>query len=370
MSKGGRKATLTKTTVVDKTVNRQTNVSLTAGKKPNQSSVAPRWTTKSTTSKMADEIGTLKKLNAELMERLKSVEEELKNTKQMCEQLQSISSTQMSQIHQPSPDPQLDNSNQQSPTPIPEPPSSARPCPVIPDGDRFPVLLICGDSMTRDFGVILKQLLPQYTVQCHTMPGATLSAVLKDLPLIAKNLNKQDIVFVLAGTNDVPHLTPKRLDSEFEKLRAVALSTNLVFSSIPYRFDSQSKHNTNIFATNFIILTRSRTYKIHYFDCNLLLSRNMYTRHGLHFNVAGKHYLCEKIARSLNSLDQISGAILLPPLGHTTSYHGDIGDKLIVRSTCPPVYVDPAVFLGDTEIPLLDITTSSHNSSSLFLDNL
>ncbi|KAI5708874.1 hypothetical protein M8J76_005134 [Diaphorina citri] len=177
-----------------------------------------------TSSKTAKEIDALKQLNADLIQRLKSIEEELKSTKQLCDELLANSSAPAPVLSVP----ELNLEHEHTP---PEP-SPALPPPDTHDHDtRNPYLLVCGDSMTRDFGEILQRLLPHYSVLSHTLPGASLSSVLNDLPSLAKNFNKKDIVFVLAGTNDVPLLSPDRLEHEFQRLSTLAQSTNLIFSS-------------------------------------------------------------------------------------------------------------------------------------------
>ncbi|KAI5730217.1 hypothetical protein M8J76_011368 [Diaphorina citri] len=201
-----------------------------------------------TSSKMAKEIDALKQLNADLIQRLKSIEEELKSTKQLCDELLANSSAPAPVLSVP----ELNLEHEHTP---PEP-SPALPPPDTHDHDtRNPYLLVCGDSMTRDFGEILQRLLPHYSVLSHTLPGASLSSVLNDLPSLAKNFNKKDIVFVLAGTNDVPLLSPDRLEHEFQRLSTLTQSTNLIFSreslldftnSEPAAADINTQANTSV----------------------------------------------------------------------------------------------------------------------------
>lgn len=325
-----------------------------------------------TSSKMAKEIDALKQLNADLIQRLKSIEEELKSTKQLCDELLANSSAPAPVLSVP----ELNLEHEHTP---PEP-SPALPPPDTHDHDtRNPYLLVCGDSMTRDFGEILQRLLPHYSVLSHTLPGASLSSVLNDLPSLAKNFNKKDIVFVLAGTNDVPLLSPDRLEHEFQRLSTLTQSTNLIFSSIPYRFDTKKKHNTNIFATNLYIMSRSHVYSYHYFDCNFFLNRGMYTRHGLHFNKPGKQHLCNKISNSLYLTSQNKRSILMPELGNLSGQPSVFCDKLILDITCPPLLLGESLLdFTNSEPAAADINTQantsvnnndSNNSSLLFLEN-
>ncbi|KAI5724016.1 hypothetical protein M8J76_014239 [Diaphorina citri] len=160
----------------------------------------------STTSKITEEMNALKQLNADLIQRVKFLEEELKSTKRMCDELIANSPKSTSSV----PEVTEPFTSEISPAVLQLEPDM--------DNSRNPFLLICGDSMTREFGLIFQKLLPHYSVLSHTLPGASFSAVLNDLPKLAKNFTKKDIVFILAGTNDVPLLSPERIEREILRL--------------------------------------------------------------------------------------------------------------------------------------------------------
>ncbi|KAL1446688.1 hypothetical protein WDU94_008914 [Cyamophila willieti] len=212
-----------------------------------------------------------------------------------------------------------------------------------PSNSSTPRLLVFGDSMTRGLGDILQDLLPEYDVLCTTCPGAPLSFAIKDLQQYAGHLTKKDIVFILAGNNNVPQLTPVYLDEELSALSNLCLSTNLVISSIPFKYNN-TKYNTNIFATNTSILHRCRVYQYYYFDCNFFLSRSMYTRHGLHFNKTGKNTFCKYLANAILSFDSAitPPGFLLPGCPNT-----DLCGDFLANITCP-LFSDTILNLSST----------------------
>lgn len=249
----------------------------------------------------SDEAQLLKKLNNELMKRLMAVEFELQAAK---DKLDAISKRRE--------DP--DNLVQPCSISADSVPSSNSQVQnvTVPDSRR-PRLLICGDSMTRDMATILQQLLPHYSVESVTYPGAPLSQCIKDISKYSVNFSKSDIILILAGSNDIPLLTLERLETLFQSICELGKSTNLIFSGIPYRYDN-IKFNSNIFASNLCILKLCQTYNFFYFESNFFMSRDHYTRHGLHFNLSGKQHFCEFFSKSIEFFQPPNNVFIMPNL--------------------------------------------------------
>lgn len=251
-------------------------------------------------------VNVLKKLNTDLLHRVKNLEDELNSTKLKYKELMSNSIGCNKTV-------EVDCSGKESDVPSNDPAAENIICNTAylsndetftntsPPRPSKPRVLVYGDSMTRGFGTILQQLLPEYLVQCNTFPGASFAFVIKDLAKNAATFTKEDIVFIMAGSNDVPFLTPQRLDQELEKLSRICLKTNVIISGIPYKFHL-TKHNMNIFASNQTILNRSFVYNYFYFESNFFLSRNMYTEHGMHLNLRGKIYYNEMLHKAILSV--------------------------------------------------------------------
>lgn len=203
-----------------------------------------------------------------------------------------------------------------------------------PSSYTKPRLMIYGDSMTRDFGRILQELFPQYTVQCSTSPGGCFSFAIRNIKQETKNFTKQDIIFILAGTNDIPLLTPYLIDGELKRLHYLCKITNVVISSVPYKYHDKSL-NSNIFVSNQHLLKSCHVYNFHFFECNFFLSRNMYTKHGLHFNLTGKSAFCKTLYSALSSIKlSRNGDFLMPNLvGLKTGENP--APTLILDVSCP-----------------------------------
>lgn len=161
-----------------------------------------------------------------------------------------------------------------------------------------PKLLVIGDSMGRDFGNTLSALLPEYEVSAQIYPGCTLETILSYVPELTLSFTKRDIVFIIAGVNNIPHLYPTLLQELLERYNLIFQKTNFILSNVPYVFH-ESQLNSNIFSTNLSLIKYSSVYKYHMFNCNLFLARLMYTKHGLHFNMNGKQEFCKKLAESV-----------------------------------------------------------------------
>lgn len=223
-------------------------------------------TSKPVNIETAKEVELLKKLNTELLRRVKALEDELLRTSQTQQAPSPIThSTQLlpGQSALPTTAPAVECPRNSTSTPAVNDTHLSH----SPLAER-PRLLIYGDSMIRDFGNILQSLLPEYRVQCASFPGASLSLVIKSLKDVSvSNLTKQDIVFIMAGTNNIPSLTPAYMEKEFLTISNICLNTNLVFSSVPFRYDVKGL-NSNVFASNQYILNQSFKNNFHYFECN------------------------------------------------------------------------------------------------------
>lgn len=373
-------------------------------------------TTKPDISKAVEEIELLKKINTDLLQRVNALETELTSTKLSLQVLSSVShSTQLplkttaselpAATSSPAPPaatstptPPSATSTPTLPAATPQPPAPLLPAATLQplatpsfattdpppvstsSAKRRPRVLIYGDSMVRDFGLILQQLLPEYSVHCVTHPGAPLSFVIKDIKdMRTEKLNKHDIVFIMAGTNNIPNLTPADMKKEFLVLSTICQSTNLVFSSIPYKYNVKEQ-NCNIFSTNQFILKSSYVHNFFYFECNYFLSRQMYTKHGLHLNISGKKSYCVNLSLALLSINgRISNSnrgFLLPNIVNQPSSsrvnlcnnNNNNDEVLLIDISCPP----NNIYFSDESIPGLtgDTDSGSNHSSSLFLANV
>uniref|UniRef100_A0A8D8R322 SGNH hydrolase-type esterase domain-containing protein n=1 Tax=Cacopsylla melanoneura TaxID=428564 RepID=A0A8D8R322_9HEMI len=229
---------------------------------------------------------------------------------------------------------------------------SAKPSVVVPiptpigfSSESKRRLLVVGDSMSRDLGKVLQNLLPKYQVTCYTYPGATFAEVVGNLPVLASSFTKKDYVIIQGGTNDVPHFYPSYISEVLQCIKDVCDKSNVIMSTVPYMYHKEGKGwNSNIFASNQYLIRMSRNFGFYLFNCNYILSRTMYTRHGLHLNQRGKRTMCENL-RNLIVLD------------------------LDLDSNVGLVSNNKTVFLCDVSFPLVDSSSSITNHNVTCLRN-
>lgn len=261
---------------------------------------------------------SLKKLNSELIAKVKELTEELNLTKQQ------LLSTQPSTSKCPPPAIDLASFNEstfsetlnlpaskENPSPASNytslfdtsAPESFLDCSTVhANTSEKPKLLILGTSMSKDFAEILKNLLPEYSVSGQTYPNGKLATIFDQLLVNGKNFGSKDYILLVGGTNDIPHLYPQKIDLYLESVKSIFVKTNVVFCGIPFMYNH--KHlNTNIFATNLYFQSQSSKYGFYFYDSNMFLSRFMFTQHGLHLNKLGKLDFCEKLEKLVLILD-------------------------------------------------------------------
>lgn len=161
---------------------------------------------------------------------------------------------------------------------------------------------VIGTSMTRQVAEYLTTLLPEFTVSGDTFPNAKMSTIFECLISSSADYGPNDYIFIVGGTNDIPDLYPEMIDKYLESARHVFNQTNVIFCGIPYMYHKNNL-NSNIFAINQYVQFQCSKFKIYFLDTNMFLSRSMFTKHGLHFNVQGKIQLAEVIEKLVIHLE-------------------------------------------------------------------
>lgn len=170
---------------------------------------------------------------------------------------------------------------------------------------RLKRIVVLADSHGRNLSYRLQELCKYYNVCVYTKPGAKIKSIIKEGKHSISNLGKDDFLVVLAGTNDMNRNEPGQLTvgQGINHLISIGTKTNVIISSIPYRYDVPYL-NDNISFVNMGIAKKIRSYEgklnIVYEDINLALQRTSYTTHGLHLNKRGKHILCQNIANIIH----------------------------------------------------------------------
>ncbi|TLY45583.1 MAG: hypothetical protein E6K54_08760 [Gammaproteobacteria bacterium] len=124
------------------------------------------------------------------------------------------------------------------------------------------------------------------------------NAKLIDIIPSKESIQPGQCVVILAGTNDISSGESRNLYKTFNKTLEELSDYQLIIPTIPLRHDLSLKHNINeeIFLLNEYLKELSLNKKnMHLIDLNYI-SRNKFTRHGLHFNFRGKVQLSKLIS--------------------------------------------------------------------------
>lgn len=166
------------------------------------------------------------------------------------------------------------------------------------------VLLLC-DSHGRGLAENLNSLSgDKYKFQVFFKPNATFSQIIVDAITLSNGFNDNDYLIVIGGTNDDNKTSLIKL---MLNLVDKCFHTNLIISTIPYRYD-KDRSNESIYEFNknmYVNITNVQRYNanIDILDFNCGMHRNKYTRHGLHLNKQGKVTLSRNILKCVKNID-------------------------------------------------------------------
>lgn len=195
-------------------------------------------------------------------------------------------------------------------------------------------IVVLSDSQGKEFGKYLRELQEDYDVFVYAKPGAKLKHVVRDGFNMVRDFGEEDFIILLAGTNDLHPREPAQLTvaQGIHLLLSWKLKTNILFNSVPYRYDHPSRNN-NIFFTNCTLSKTIKDYKgglnIHYEDVNAVLTRSDFTRHGLHYSQRGKQRLAGFFTRFIRQTNRLS-PILVP--SDVSSRQVCEGEKCVPRA--------------------------------------
>jgi lysophospholipase L1-like esterase len=119
------------------------------------------------------------------------------------------------------------------------------------------------------------------------------------------SMGPEDMVVILAGTNDISRNDSKGFLSRLRKTLQVLSHTNVLLFNIPHRFDliPESCVNTEVAKVN----QKLSQICNHFRNVTLVdisrIGRRFHTHHGLHFNFLGKRLLCDTIINAVQNID-------------------------------------------------------------------
>lgn len=195
------------------------------------------------------------------------------------------------------------------------------------DNTKSRITLLC-DSQGRDLSSHLDIYKPSNcNIFNYVQPGASLETVFNSAISISdfKSYSKSDHVVIIGGTNNV---SKQKNNPYFFNYFTQYLSkkaqqfehTNLILSTIPYRYDlrEDSKENQCIKEINNYVrkLVNSHSY-MQLLDLHLL-ERHCHTLHGLHINRRGKKFVSKEIIKLIkNGTSHPSFNERMVPAGNT-----------------------------------------------------
>lgn len=161
-------------------------------------------------------------------------------------------------------------------------------------------ILMLTDSCGRNYGRLLRNnLTDNFQMLNFVKPSAKLVDVIADLEEKIGDFSDGDYLYVQAGTNDISCC----YDSEgigallrlYRDIMERTRHTNIVISTIPYRFD-RPEYNAMIEYINMEVYNIASNYShVAMFTINNILCRRFYTWHGLHLNRMGKNIVCQHL---------------------------------------------------------------------------
>jgi len=175
-------------------------------------------------------------------------------------------------------------------------------------------IVVIGDSHSRGLASELKNYLGhEYSISGTIIPGARLNNITQLAKNELTNLTRKDTIIIWGGSNDVyKNETQSGLKSLYTFVNRRA-NTNILTLMIPHRHDL-SPHS----CVNEEIQTYNR--KLHKVMKNLDgvkvvdydLSREDFTRHGLHINAKGKTKVAKNITQILTQFSKQNDVKLIP----------------------------------------------------------
>lgn len=152
-------------------------------------------------------------------------------------------------------------------------------------------------------------------------PGAPLEVIINSIASSDdfKELSQNDCVILIGGTNNINKKAlgnTKRflctLSDYLHKQQKLFEGTNLVLSTIPYRYDLHSDSPENLLIKEVNTIIRKLTYNhshVRLLDL-YLLQRCHHTTHGLHINKRGKIFICKEIIKITEVINNLNSKLL------------------------------------------------------------
>lgn len=199
------------------------------------------------------------------------------------------------------------------------------------NGNSKGKLILRSDSHGRGLTFMLQDIFPQFSVSSYINPGAPYETILNSVRFSkeVQLMNYNDWLILVGGTNSVgsnfcEEDMIKYIDGLVDIINNTC-HTNLILTTIPYRYDLLEKSHENLWIKklNRVIRCACDKYSIKYVDL-WTFERSKHTRQGLHLNQWGKINLLKKIKFEINREKEsgrqirLEGACGVPPYQDAT----------------------------------------------------
>ncbi|RZF37856.1 hypothetical protein LSTR_LSTR016037, partial [Laodelphax striatellus] len=162
-------------------------------------------------------------------------------------------------------------------------------------------LTVLASSQGKQLSKYLQHLDDEFEIFVYTKSGAKLKHIIQDGLQFVRDFSVDDVIVILAGTNDVHLYEPYQLTllQGMDALFDLNLNTNIVVCGCPCRYDDPTLNDDIQYFNSYMsrmVLNYDGVSRLHYLDINVFLQRTHLTRHGLHLNRHGKRLLSNQLS--------------------------------------------------------------------------
>lgn len=165
---------------------------------------------------------------------------------------------------------------------------------------RYQNIYMYGDSHCRGLKDILENLVPNNCcINISSYPGKGITFIVDQID--CSNIGPNDLVCVMAGTNDLFWTNWTDMEDSFLKLQQKCANTNLLMIFLPPRYDKKyiNKHIIRLNSKIKHCLEKENYNSTQFIDPTHFLDSYDYNWDRIHLNFMGKQTLCRKIIMKL-----------------------------------------------------------------------
>jgi lysophospholipase L1-like esterase len=168
-------------------------------------------------------------------------------------------------------------------------------------------VLIIGDSHLKGSATNTNRFLnTKFSVTSFIKPGASVNELVSSQGKELNELGKKDVIVLSGGANDMDNINETKGSEvvvKIVKFMQTYNNTNIAILSIPHRFDLDKESRTNLAIQKINSKLREMTKLFRHVSMIEMESNSKdYTKHGLHFNKAGKDKLARSTANLINQI--------------------------------------------------------------------